>query len=110
MDKNPGCTACRDGKGLDFPISMAFQPIVNLATREIFAHEALVRGSAGESAGSVPGRLPPENLYPFDQSCRIKALEWAPDSARSSPADMPQTADPGDCRSHRKPGRTARLA
>ncbi|HUE92162.1 EAL domain-containing protein [Pseudomonas sp.] len=77
MDKNPGCTACRDGKGLDFPISMAFQPIVNLTTREIFAHEALVRGSAGESAGSVLGRLTPENLYPFDQSCRIKALEWA---------------------------------
>jgi EAL domain-containing protein (putative c-di-GMP-specific phosphodiesterase class I) len=77
MDKNPGCTACRDGKGLDFPISMAFQPIVNLATREIFAHEALVRGSAGESAGSVLGRLTAENLYPFDQSCRIKALEWA---------------------------------
>jgi EAL domain-containing protein (putative c-di-GMP-specific phosphodiesterase class I) len=77
MDKNPGCTACRDGKGLDFPISMAFQPIVNLATREIFAHEALVRGSAGESAGSVLGRLTEENLYPFDQSCRIKALEWA---------------------------------
>lgn len=77
MDKNPGCTACRDGKGLDFPISMAFQPIVNLSTREIFAHEALVRGSAGESAGSVLGRLTPENLYPFDQSCRVKALEWA---------------------------------
>lgn len=77
MDKNPGCTACRDGKGLDFPISMAFQPIVNLTTRQIFAHEALVRGSAGESAGSVLSRLTAENLYPFDQSCRIKALEWA---------------------------------
>ncbi len=77
MDKNPGCTACRDGKGLDFPISMAFQPIVNLTTRQVFAHEALVRGAAGESAGSVLGHLTTENLYPFDQSCRVKALEWA---------------------------------
>lgn len=77
MDKNPGCTACRDGKDLDFPISMAFQPIVNLATRQIFAHEALVRGGSGESAGSVLGRVTEENLYAFDQSCRIKALEWA---------------------------------
>jgi EAL domain-containing protein (putative c-di-GMP-specific phosphodiesterase class I) len=37
----------------------------------------LVRGAAGESAGSVLGQLTTENLYPFDQSCRVKALEWA---------------------------------
>ncbi|HLD66613.1 MAG TPA: EAL domain-containing protein, partial [Pseudomonas sp.] len=66
-----------DGKGLDFPISMAFQPIINLATRQVFAHEALVRGSNGESAASLLARLTDENRYAFDQSCRIKALEWA---------------------------------
>jgi EAL domain-containing protein (putative c-di-GMP-specific phosphodiesterase class I) len=77
MRTSPGCSACRDGKGLEFPISMAFQPIINLATRKIFAHEALVRGSAGESAGSVLARLTDENRYAFDQSCRITALEWA---------------------------------
>ena len=42
----------RDGKGLDFPISMAFQPIVDVARRQVFAHEALVRGVNGESAGA----------------------------------------------------------
>lgn len=77
MSTASGCSACRDGNGLGFPISMAFQPIVNLSTGTIFAHEALVRGPAGESAGSLLGQLNQDNLYPFDQACRITALEWA---------------------------------
>lgn len=77
MTANPGCSACREGKGLDFPISMAFQPIVDLQRRQVFAHEALVRGSAGESAGSLLARVDSDNRYAFDQSCRIKAVEWA---------------------------------
>ena len=77
MTSPTGCSACRDGKGLGFPISMAFQPIINLSTGTIFAHEALVRGAAGESAGSVLGRLNADGMYPFDQACRITALEWA---------------------------------
>ena len=77
MSANPGCSACRDGKGLDFPISMAFQPIVDLQRGQVFAHEALVRGSAGESAGSLLARIDSDNRYAFDQSCRIKAVEWA---------------------------------
>ncbi|MDZ4332766.1 MAG: EAL domain-containing protein, partial [Pseudomonas sp.] len=56
---------------------MAFQPIINLTTGSIFAHEALVRGIAGESAGSLLSQLNADNLYPFDQACRITALEWA---------------------------------
>ncbi|MCE5362185.1 EAL domain-containing protein [Pseudomonas anguilliseptica] len=77
MNTKTGCVACRDGQALDFPISMAFQPIVNLSTGAIFAHEALVRGSAGESAGSLLSKLNKDNLYSFDQACRITALEWA---------------------------------
>ena len=77
MTSPTGCSACRDGNGLGFPISMAFQPIINLSTGTVFAHEALVRGAAGESAGSVLGRLNKEGMYPFDQACRITALEWA---------------------------------
>ena len=77
MSKPTGCSACRDGKGLDFPISMAFQPIIDINTRQVFAHEALVRGPAGESAGSLLDRLNRDNLYPFDQACRVTALEWA---------------------------------
>lgn len=56
---------------------MAFQPIINMNTGDIFAHEALVRGTAGESAGSLLSKLNADNLYPFDQACRITALEWA---------------------------------
>lgn len=77
MSANPGCSACRDGKGLDFLISMAFQPIVDLQRGQVFAHEALVRGSAGESAVSLLARIDSDNRYAFDQSCRIKAVEWA---------------------------------
>lgn len=77
MGTTTGCSACRDGKGLDFAISMAFQPIVNVSTGSVFAHEALVRGSAGESAGSLLSQINGDNLYPFDQACRITALEWA---------------------------------
>ncbi|WAC42970.1 EAL domain-containing protein [Pseudomonas sp. SL4(2022)] len=77
MDYQPGCTACREGQALGFPISMAFQPIINLGTGTIFAHEALVRGKAGESAGSLLSKLNKDNLYVFDQACRITALEWA---------------------------------
>nr|WP_316851842.1 EAL domain-containing protein [Pseudomonas alcaligenes] len=56
---------------------MAFQPIVNVAQQQIFAHEALVRGANGESAGSLLAQVNAENLYAFDQSCRITAVEWA---------------------------------
>lgn len=77
MNTPAGCSACLDGQGLDFPISMAFQPIINLSTGVIFAHEALVRGATGESAGSLLSKLDKNNLYPFDQACRVTAVEWA---------------------------------
>ena len=56
---------------------MAFQPIVDVTRRQVFAHEALVRGINGESAGSLLAKVTTENLYAFDQSCRIKAVELA---------------------------------
>jgi len=77
MSISSGCSTCRDGEQLEFPISMAFQPILDLARQEVFAHEALVRGATGESAGSLLARVNADNRYAFDQSCRIKAVEWA---------------------------------
>ena len=56
---------------------MAFQPIVDAAKRDIFAHEALVRGERGEPAGSVFAHVDRSNLYRFDQSCRVKAITLA---------------------------------
>ena len=73
-----GCAACSpDGPGLGFGISMAFQPIVNLAAGTVFAQEALVRGPRGESAASVLGQVTVENRYKFDQATRVCAIRLA---------------------------------
>lgn len=56
---------------------MAFQPIVDVARREVFAWEALVRGPDGQGAGWVLEQVTPETLYRFDQACRVRAIETA---------------------------------
>ncbi|WP_247877720.1 EAL domain-containing protein [Azospirillum thiophilum] len=56
---------------------MAFQPIVDIAAGQVWAHEALVRGTEGQGAGWVLGQVTDANRYAFDQSCRIKAIELA---------------------------------
>jgi EAL domain-containing protein (putative c-di-GMP-specific phosphodiesterase class I) len=66
-----GCRECVGGAGLGFDFSMAFQPIVNLRTREVFAYEALVRGVNNESAADVFVHVNDGNRYRFDQSCRV---------------------------------------
>jgi EAL domain-containing protein (putative c-di-GMP-specific phosphodiesterase class I) len=53
---------------------MAFQPIVDIVRRTVFAYEALVRGTEQESAGDVLGQVTEESRSAFDQSCRIKAM------------------------------------
>ena len=57
--------------------SMAFQPIVDVSTGNVFAYEALVRGPQGQGADTVLSQVNEENLYAFDQSCRVKALTLA---------------------------------
>jgi EAL domain-containing protein (putative c-di-GMP-specific phosphodiesterase class I) len=72
-----GCTACREGAALDFPITMAFQPIVDVATRSVYGYEALVRGIDGEGAAAVLARVNADNRYAFDQACRTTAIRLA---------------------------------
>lgn len=79
------CDGCRDGAAFNVPFSMAFQPIVDITTGAVFAHEALVRGPNGEGAGSVLGQVRDDNRYAFDQQCRVKAIELA--SSLYDPAD-----------------------
>ncbi len=62
---------------LDMDFTMAFQPIVDIAAGDVWAHEALVRGPEGQGAGWVLGQVTDANRYAFDQSCRIKAIELA---------------------------------
>lgn len=57
--------------------SMAFQPIVHVPTRQVFAYESLVRSADGKGAASVLNRVALENIHRFDKECRSKAIELA---------------------------------
>ncbi|MBU1385958.1 MAG: EAL domain-containing protein [Alphaproteobacteria bacterium] len=71
------CVACKDGVGFDVPLTMAFQPIVDVGGETVFAYEALVRGQDGKGAGAVLAQVSPDNRYAFDQLCRTTAIELA---------------------------------
>ncbi len=72
---NPGCERCTEP--LDFDFTFAFQPIVDIEQKKIFAHEALVRGKEGQGAGWVLQHVNDKNRYRFDQECRIKSITLA---------------------------------
>lgn len=72
-----GCGACGTAERLDIPFDYAYQPIVDVVARTSFAHEALVRGPAGEGALSVLSQVTEQNRYRFDQACRVKAIKTA---------------------------------
>jgi EAL domain-containing protein (putative c-di-GMP-specific phosphodiesterase class I) len=71
------CSGCGTADRLGFQFDYAYQPIVDVATRTIYAHEALVRGPEGESALSVLSQVTEQNRYRFDQACRVKAIKTA---------------------------------
>ncbi|WP_202842307.1 EAL domain-containing protein [Luteimonas saliphila] len=56
---------------------MAFQPVVDARDRSIYGYEALVRTADGGGAAEVLARVRPEQLYRFDQTCRVKAIVTA---------------------------------
>ncbi|MFW1678600.1 EAL domain-containing protein [Pontibacter sp. JAM-7] len=71
------CSACLNGEGFDYPFTMAFQPIVDVKSRTVFAQEALVRGLGDLPARVVFEHVNDENRYAFDQACRVKAVKLA---------------------------------
>ena len=71
------CDKCADKGTLDFDFTMAFQPIINCKTNQIFGYEALARGLSNESAYSVISKVNDDNRYLFDQLCRVKAIALA---------------------------------
>jgi EAL domain-containing protein (putative c-di-GMP-specific phosphodiesterase class I) len=73
------CIGCQDGAKFDLPITMAFQPIVDIRTETVYAYEALVRGVGGEGAAEVLDQVSEANRYGFDQQCRVTAIELAAD-------------------------------
>lgn len=72
-----GCANCRDLPPLPFEFTMAFQPIVDLSARSVYAYEALVRGMQGEGAFEILSKVTEQNRYQFDQQCRVRAIELA---------------------------------
>ena len=76
MQQSSPCQGCQSEQTIpDF--TMALQPIVDLETRTVVAHEALVRGLGGESARHVLAQVNKDNLYAFDQACRSQAIALA---------------------------------
>lgn len=70
-----GCKNCKNTLDIDF--TFAFQPIVNVKERAIFAYEALVRGVKGEGAYEILSQIDDNNRYSFDQACRIRSITLA---------------------------------
>ena len=71
------CEDCGRAERVGFDFAFAYQPIFDVRNASVFAHEALVRGPAGESAASVLARVDERNRYRFDQACRVKAIKGA---------------------------------
>lgn len=71
------CVLCREDEPLGFEFTMAFQPIVDMRDRSVFAYESLIRGTDGSSAASILDRVTDRNRYTFDQACRVTAVEMA---------------------------------
>jgi EAL domain-containing protein (putative c-di-GMP-specific phosphodiesterase class I) len=74
--QNRGCTACKTEPTVP-DITMAFQPIIDIETRDVFAYEALVRPRGGGTAAQVLEQITAANLYAFDQLCRVTAIGLA---------------------------------
>ncbi|WP_131783377.1 EAL domain-containing protein [Legionella gresilensis] len=72
LQKRPGCKVCDIELGFDF--TFAFQLIIDINKKEIFAYEALVRGLNGEGAADNLAKVNDKNRYRFDQECRIRSI------------------------------------
>ncbi len=70
------CIACRSDVSMP-EFTMAFQPIVDIETAEVYAFEALVRPPSGGSAHDILSLITDQNRYAFDQACRVKAISLA---------------------------------
>ena len=72
-----GVADCACAAAVPVDLKFAFQPIVDLRDRTVFAQEALVRGANGESAGEVLAAVATGGMHAFDRKCRIGAVKAA---------------------------------
>lgn len=82
------CEDCGKAVGLGFQFDYAYQPIVDVERRVVFAHEALVRGPGGEGAMTVLAQVNDHNRYRFDQACRVKAIKGAAELGMAQPVSI----------------------
>ena len=79
--RSPQAALCEDSQRAAVAcvpaFSYAFQPIVDIVTREIYSYEALIRGLANEPAFRVLERVPAHAKYQFDEDSRAAALALA---------------------------------
>jgi len=68
---NLGTESAHDG---DPSFTFAFQPIIDVQTREVFSYEALIRGPGNETAHSILKQVPGHRIHGFDQKARIEAI------------------------------------
>lgn len=73
-DQNMGARLRDYASVIDVGIRFAFQPLVKAECGTTSGHEALVRGLSGECAGEIIAGVRPDNLFYFDQACRIRAI------------------------------------
>ena len=99
----PGSAARATGENQVFSdgFTMAFQPIYDVTTGDVFAHEALVRSPFGGPAAGVLQTVTQGTRYSFDRKCRIKAIAMATAlglNTRLSVNCMPNAVlDPASC-------------
>ena len=83
------CSGCRDGQDFETPFSMAFQPIVQLSSGAVFAHEALARGAEGQ--GGIGPALEKVNEWTLAQFTTVLREGKTPE--RELGAVMPRFTD-----------------
>lgn len=74
VDRNMGNRLSDYASVIDVGIRFAFQPLIDADSGTPSGHEALVRGLSGESPGEIIAGVRPENLFFFDQACRMRAV------------------------------------
>lgn len=58
-------------------VAIAFQPIVDVSSRRVYAQEAIVRGRDGETREALLQQVPEEARRDFDRRCAAAAIRWA---------------------------------
>lgn len=57
------------------PLKVGFQPILDIQSRSIFGYDSFACGANGTGTSLVMSAVVSDEIYEFDQSCRLSAIE-----------------------------------